>query len=156
MHWSCFSKGWNSLAANNVKRVTKGGQRCHESMYQVWLWYVKELLRNGLTSCLAALPSSLIGCHGQTVLNFKKLFYTFYTFCQLGPKIKYGKFHEDWTEFVACGYVLLILTTFNMEAKVSMRNNLSAIWGGLTASPDIENKSEIYSCEERGVKTHLH
>ena len=69
MHWSCFSKGWNSLAANNVKRVTKGGQRCHESMYQVWLWYVKELLRNGLTSCLAALPSSLIGCHGQMVLN---------------------------------------------------------------------------------------
>jgi hypothetical protein len=75
---------------------------------------------------------------------------------QLGLKIISGMFHEDWTEFVACGYVLLILTTFNMEAKVSMRNNLSAIWGGLTASPDIENKSEIYSCEERGVKTHLH
>ena len=30
---------------------------CHESMYQAWLWYVKELLRNGLTSCLAASPS---------------------------------------------------------------------------------------------------
>jgi hypothetical protein len=31
-----------------------------------------------------------------------------------------------------------------------------AILGGLIVSPDIENKFEIYSCEERGVKTHLH
>ena len=64
-----------------------------------------------------------------------------------------GKIHEDWTEFVPCGYVLFILTTFNMVAKsdVSMRNNSLAIWVGLPISPDIDNKSEIYSCEERGV-----
>jgi hypothetical protein len=37
-----------------------------------------------------------------------------------------------------------------------MGNILLAIWGGLTVSPDIENKFEIYSCEERGVKTRLH
>ena len=54
-----------------------------------------------------ALPSSLIGCQ-------KSLFCTF---IQLGLKIIYGIFHEDWTEFVACGYVLLILTTLNMAAK---------------------------------------
>ena len=56
----------------------------------------------------------MIGCHGQTVLNFKKLFDT----CvQLGLKTISGKFHEDLTEFVACGYVVLILTTFNTVAK---------------------------------------
>ena len=64
---------------------------CHESMYQIWLWYVMswwcyELLRNRLTSCLAALPSRF-----WTVLNLKKL--------------------------MIWGYVLLILTTFNMAAK---------------------------------------
>ena len=69
-------------------------------VWQVWLWYVKESLRNGLTSCLVASPSSLIGCHGQRVLNWKKLCQIF---VQLGLKIISGKFHEDWTEFVACG-----------------------------------------------------
>ena len=33
----------------------------------------KGLLRNGLTSCLATSPSSLIGCHSQAPLNFKKM-----------------------------------------------------------------------------------
>ena len=33
-----------------------------------------------------------------------------------------GKFHEDWTEFVACGYVLVILTSFNMAAKFRLLN----------------------------------
>ena len=58
---------------------------------------------------------------------------------------EFEKFQEDWTEFVACGYVLLVLTTFNMAAKFwfSMRNNLLAIWKGLTVSSDIENKFEI-------------
>ena len=41
-------------------------------------------------------------------------------------------------------------------ADVSVRSTLLAKWGGLMVSPDIENKLEIYSCEERGVKTHLH
>jgi hypothetical protein len=36
-----------------------------------------------------------------------------------------------------------------------MGNILLAKWGGLTVSQDIENKCEIYSCEERGVKTSL-
>ena len=39
---------------------------------------------------------------------------------------------------------------------VSVINNLLAVWGGLIVSPEIENLVEIYSCEERGVKTHLH
>jgi hypothetical protein len=38
--------------------------------------------------------AGLIGCHGQTVLNLRKLFDTF---VQLGLKIIYAKFHEDWT-----------------------------------------------------------
>jgi hypothetical protein len=37
-----------------------------------------------------------------------------------------------------------------------MGNNSLDLWGGLTVSPDIGNTFEIYSCEERGVKTHLH
>ena len=67
------------------------------------------------------------------------------------------KIYEDKTEFVACGYVLWRWTTFKWwpNSDVSMRNNLLAIWGGLTVSPDIENKFEIYS-SERGVITHLH
>ena len=40
-------------------------------MYQGWLWYVKGLLRYGLTSGLAASPPNLIGSSGQTVLNLK-------------------------------------------------------------------------------------
>ena len=79
----------------------------------------------------------MIGFHGQTVLNLKKLFDPF---VQLDLKIINGKIYEDWTEFVLF---------------VSMRNNLLAIWGGLTVSPDIEIKLEIYS-SERGVITHLH
>ena len=74
----------------------------------------KRVPENRPASGLVASPSSLIGCHGQTVLNLKKLLETF---VQLGPKIIYCTFHEDWTEFVACGYVLLNLTTFNMVAK---------------------------------------
>ena len=72
------------------------------------------MLINGLTSCLAASPSNLIGCDGQNVLNLKKMFDAF---VQLGLKIISGRFHEDCAEFVAYGYVLLILTTFNMVAK---------------------------------------
>ena len=48
----CVSPGW-----------------CHESMHQVWLRYVKGLLRNGLTSCLATSPSRWI--ERQRALNFK-------------------------------------------------------------------------------------
>ena len=48
------------------------------------------------------------------------------------------------------------LSTWRPNSDVSMRNNLLATWIGLTVSPDIDNKFEIYSCEERGVKTHLH
>ena len=76
---------------------------CHESMYQVWLWYVKELLRTGL------LPV-----------------------WRLRGRI--------W------------LAVANMSATI----HLLAIWGDLIVSPDIENLFEIYSCEEGGVKTHLH
>ena len=36
-----------------------------------------------------------------------------------------------------------------------MGNILLAIWGGVTVSPEIKNKCEIYSREERGVKTRL-
>jgi hypothetical protein len=42
------------------------------------------------------------------------------------------------------------------SSDVAMRNNLYAIWVGLTVSSVIENKFEMYSCEERGVKTRLH
>ena len=47
---------------------------CHEQAYtyQIWLRYIKGLLRNWPTSCLATSPSSLIACHGQTALNFNK------------------------------------------------------------------------------------
>jgi hypothetical protein len=64
---------------------------------------------------LAASPSNLIGCDGQNVLNLKKMFDAF---VQLGLKIISGKFHEDCTDFMACGYVPLIFD------NVSMRNNL--------------------------------
>ena len=53
----------------------------------------KRYAENRLTSCLTALPSSLNGCHGQTVLNKKKLFSRS---VQLGLKIIYGRFHDDW------------------------------------------------------------
>ena len=39
---------------------------------------------------------------------------------------------------------------------ISARNNVLAIRGGLIISPDVNNKFEMYSCEERGVKTHRH
>ena len=87
----------------------------------------------------------------QTVLNLKKLLNQF---DQLVLEITYCKFHEDWKEFVACGYVLLILATFNMAAKwrpVSMRNDLLATWRGLTESPDFKNKFDIYSCELKHI-----
>jgi hypothetical protein len=45
--------------------------------------YAKGLLRNWLTTYLAALPSNLIGCSGQMVLNFKNLFNVF---CQAWPE----------------------------------------------------------------------
>ena len=41
-------------------------------------------------------------------------------------------------------------------ADISARSNILAIQGGLIVSPDIEHLYEIYSCEERGVKTHRH
>jgi hypothetical protein len=41
-------------------------------------------------------------------------------------------------------------------ANISGRNNILAIYGGLIVSPDMENKFEICSCEERGVKRHRH
>ena len=49
---------------------------------------MKGLLRNWLTSCLAASQSNLIGCRRQTVLNLKNLcFYVFiYVFCQAWPE----------------------------------------------------------------------
>ena len=56
-------------------------------MYQGWLWYVKELLRYGLTSGLAAALQNLIGFSGQTVLNLTNLF---------------DVFHQGWPEDHVC------------------------------------------------------
>jgi hypothetical protein len=50
-------------------------------------------------------------------LNGFELEKAVFTFVQLGLKIIYGKFHDDWTLFVAFGYVILIVTTLNMAAN---------------------------------------
>ena len=96
--WAKFGFGYmKALQINELTSVwrppeVKGHRIVWMSPEWCWLWYGDA--ENRLTSCFAALPSSLIGFPGQTVLNLKKLSNTF---VQLGLKIIYGKFHDDWT-----------------------------------------------------------
>ena len=138
-----------------------------------WIVHIHraQILSNLHESCLISsskLQTKLNKCVKRcvTILKLKKLFDTF---VQLVLKIISGQFHEDLTEFVSFWNVLFILTTFNMfsceviqlstwrpNSDFSKGNNWLTLWVGQTVSPDIDSKFEIYSCDERGVKTHLH
>lgn len=66
-----LGKHINSYLAKHIFTYCPPG-RGTESVYQVWCWFIKQLLRYDFTYCLAALLHSLISCNEQTVFVDQK------------------------------------------------------------------------------------
>ena len=114
----------------------------------------KELLRNRLTSCLAASPSRWLAVTAKRFWIWKSCLTHVFSLVWRSYMASFMMIRQNlWP--VDMYYWFWHLSTWWPNSDVSMKNNWWAIWGGLTVSPDIEHLFEIYSCEERGVKTHI-
>ena len=67
-----------------------------ESIYQLWCWFLKDLVRYDPTSCLVSLLTILMyGCTGQTVSKIKNLLKNW-----LKIALMCANSGEDWTRIV--------------------------------------------------------
>ena len=130
----------------------------HDKMHMIRYHFtdnVKEMLRRGL------LPVWRLCCKVRLAVTAKRFWIWESRFTHL--------FNLFWRSYMASFmiighnlwpvdmlYWIWKLSTWRPNYHVAMGNNLLAIWRVLTVSPVIENKFEIYSCEEWGVKTRLH
>ena len=73
----------------------------------------------------------------------------------MGLCIKFGYDMSKGCRDIGVFPVCRIRGRISLAVKdISARNNVLTIREGLIVSPDVNNKFEMYSCEERGVKTH--
>ena len=85
---------------------------CHEWVCEMGLWYIYNLLRYDITSCLVAWKPNLISCSGRTPWRIKN---PFKTFVDIGLENVYTEFRADCSKSLGGDTFEGFCTSLNMQ-----------------------------------------